>query len=77
MQCTVGYHTIKTLVVDTGSHYNQLTVCLGQSAWKTTEILKNVKLWGEKITQSHTTTINCSVRSVSLVLVNKVIHINE
>lgn len=30
MQCTVGHHTVETLVVHTGGHYDQLSVCLGQ-----------------------------------------------
>lgn len=36
VQCTVGYHTVETLVVDTGGHHNQLTICLCKAAWKYT-----------------------------------------
>lgn len=36
VQCAVGYHTVETLVVDTGGHHNQLTVCLCKAAWKYT-----------------------------------------
>lgn len=42
VQCAVGYHTVETLVVDTGGHHNQLTVCLCKSAWKYTI---NPEIW--------------------------------
>lgn len=42
VQCAVGYHTVETLVVDTGGHHNQLTVCLRKAAWKYTI---NPEIW--------------------------------
>lgn len=36
VQRAVGHHTVETLVVDTGGHHNQLTVCLCKAACKYT-----------------------------------------